>query len=52
MLIIGFVIKGTVHKEFVLEGQMINPAYYCGVLERQHENVQRLRPEVWQKRNC
>jgi hypothetical protein len=31
MLIIFFDIKGTVHKEVVLEGQTVNSAYYCEV---------------------
>jgi hypothetical protein len=32
MLLIFFDIKGTVHKEFVLGGQMVNSAYYCDSL--------------------
>jgi hypothetical protein len=31
-LIIFFDIKGTVHIEFVLEGQTVISAYYCDVL--------------------
>jgi hypothetical protein len=32
MLIIFSDIKGIVYKEFVLEGQRVNSAYYCEVL--------------------
>jgi hypothetical protein len=32
MLIIFFDIKGIVHKELVLAGQTVNPAYNCDVL--------------------
>jgi hypothetical protein len=32
MFIIFFHIKGIVHKEFILEGQTVNSAYYCDVL--------------------
>lgn len=32
MLIIFFDIRGTVHKEFILAGQTVNPTYYCDVL--------------------
>jgi hypothetical protein len=48
MLIIFIDIK--VHKEFVLAGQTVNSAYYCDVLWRLHEDVRRLRPELWQQR--
>jgi hypothetical protein len=52
MLIISFDIKGIVHNEFALAGQTINSAYYCEVLFRLHENVQRaLCPELWQPQN-
>jgi hypothetical protein len=47
MVIIFFDMKGIVHKEFVLAGQTVISAYYCNVLWRMHENVQRLRPEFW-----
>jgi hypothetical protein len=42
-----FDIKGIVHKEFVLAGQTVNSAYYCNVLWRMRENVQRLQTELW-----
>jgi hypothetical protein len=32
--------------QFVLAGQTANSVYYCHVLQRQRENVQRLRPEL------
>jgi hypothetical protein len=48
---IFFVIKGIVHKEFVLAGQTVKSAYYCDVLRRLHENVRRLRPELWRQKN-
>jgi hypothetical protein len=51
MLIIFFYIKGTVHKEVALAGQTVNSAYYCDVLRRLHENVRRLRHELWRQGN-
>jgi hypothetical protein len=51
MLIIFFNIKGIVHKEFVLAGQIVSFAYFCDVLRRLCENVQRLRLELWRQRN-
>jgi hypothetical protein len=51
MLIIFFDIKGIVHKEFVLAGQVVNSTYYCHALRRLPENVRRLRPELWQQNN-
>jgi hypothetical protein len=47
MLIIFFVIKGFVKKEFVLPDQTVNSAYYCDVLRRLLKNMRRLRPELW-----
>jgi hypothetical protein len=51
MLNIFFDIKGIVHKEFILAGQIVNSAYYCDVLQRLGENIRRLRPELWQQKN-
>jgi histone-lysine N-methyltransferase SETMAR len=51
MLIIFFIIKGIVHKEFVLAGQTFNSAYYYDVLWQLNENVRRLRPEFWRQKN-
>jgi hypothetical protein len=50
MIIIFFDIKGIVHKEFVLTGQTVNSAHCCDVLRILRER--RLRPELWQQRNC
>jgi hypothetical protein len=49
MLIIFFDIKGTVRKEFVLEGETVNSAYYCDILLQLCENVRRFRPELWRQ---
>jgi hypothetical protein len=51
MLIIFFDIKGILHKEFVLVGQIDSSAYYCAVLRRLRKNLRRLRPELWQQKN-
>jgi hypothetical protein len=51
MLMTFFDIKGIVHKEFVLAGQTVNSTYYCDVLWQLHENVRRLRPELWRQKN-
>jgi hypothetical protein len=51
MLIIFFDIRGIVHKEFVLAGQTVTFAYYYDVLQRLHENVQRLCPKLQQQKN-
>jgi hypothetical protein len=51
MLIIFFEIGETVRKEFILAGQRVNPTYYCEVLRRLRENVRRLRPGLWRKKN-
>jgi hypothetical protein len=46
-----FDIKGIVHKVFVLVGQTVNSTYYCDALQWWHENVWRLRPELWWPKN-
>jgi hypothetical protein len=51
MFIIFRDIKRILHKEFVLADQTVNSAYYCDILWRLHENVPRLRPELWQQKN-
>jgi hypothetical protein len=48
MLIIFFDSKGAVDKEFVLESQTDNSAYYCDVLRKLRE---RLRLELWRQNN-
>jgi predicted amino acid dehydrogenase len=50
MLIVLFYIEGIVHEEFVLAGQTVNCVYYCDVLRRLRENVQRLRSELWRQK--
>jgi hypothetical protein len=50
MLII-FYIKGIVHKEFVQTSQTVNSAYYCDVLRWLRENVRKLRPELWRRKD-
>jgi hypothetical protein len=51
MLIIFFDIKGNVHKEFVLAGQSVSPAYYCNFSRPLRENVRRLRPGLWRQKS-
>jgi hypothetical protein len=51
MLIFFFDIKGIIYKEFDLVGQTVNSAYYCDVLWQLCEDVQRLRPELWCRKN-
>jgi hypothetical protein len=45
-------IKGTVYKEFTLEGQTVGSACYCDVLWRMRKNVLRLCPKLWRQKNC
>jgi hypothetical protein len=52
MFIIYSNIKGIVHKEFILTGQVVNSAHYCDDLRRLIENVRRLCPEIWRQMNC
>jgi hypothetical protein len=51
MLIIFLDFKRIVHKEFVLAGQTFSSAYCCDILQWRHENVRRLRPELWWQKN-
>jgi hypothetical protein len=44
MLIAFFDMKAIVHKDFILEDQTVNFAYFCDVFRRLQENVRRLRP--------
>jgi hypothetical protein len=39
MLIIFFVIKRIVHREFILVGHTVNSTHYCDVLRRLGENM-------------
>jgi histone-lysine N-methyltransferase SETMAR len=42
-----FDVKGIAHHEFVPPNTMVNSDFYCDVLRRLRENVQRKRPELW-----
>jgi hypothetical protein len=51
MLNFLFDIKGIVYRELTdLAGQAVSSAYCCGDLRRLHENVRRLRPELWRQK--
>jgi len=47
MLIVFFVVRGIVHREFVPPGQTVNQEFYLEVLRRLRENVRRKRPKLW-----
>jgi hypothetical protein len=47
MFISFFGIKGSVHFEFILQGQTVNQAYYMEILKRLREAVHIKRPELW-----
>ena len=49
MIVTFFDIKGTVHKEFAPTGQTVNSGFYCEVLRRLREKVQRHRPQLWRE---
>jgi hypothetical protein len=51
MLITVFDINGTVHFEFIPQGQTVNQAYYVEILKQLHEAVHIKRPELWPN-NC
>jgi hypothetical protein len=51
MFKIFFDIEGTVHKQLVLASQTVYSAYYCDASRRLRENVRRLRPELWRRKN-
>jgi alpha-L-fucosidase len=44
---ITFNIKGTVHFEFIAQGQIGSQAFYMEELEELHEALHRKRPELW-----
>ena len=44
-------IQGIVHKKFVPPGQTINGKFYCEVLKRLREGIQRKCPDNWKKNN-
>jgi hypothetical protein len=39
--------EGIVHKEFVPPGQSVNGKFYCSVLRRLTENIQRKQTDKW-----
>jgi transposase len=47
MLIVFFDIQEIVHHGFVPEGQTVNAEFYCNVLSRLREDIQRKRPVLW-----
>jgi transposase len=47
MLISFFDIKGTVHFEFIPQGQTVNQAYYVKTVKWLHEAVHKERHELW-----
>jgi len=49
MIIKFFDVKGIVHKKFVPTSQTVNSGFYCDVLRRLRENVQRRRPKLRQE---
>jgi len=51
MLICFFDQEGIVHWEFVPPGMTVNADFYCDVLRRLRESVQRKRPQKWQNQN-
>ena len=51
MLICFFDQEGIVYREFVPPGMTVNADFYCDVLRRLRENVQRKRPQKWRNQN-
>ena len=47
MLIVFFDTRGIAHHEFIPEGPTVNAEFYCNVLRRPGEDIQRKRPELW-----
>jgi hypothetical protein len=41
MLIVFFDIRGMLHLEFAPEGRTVNAEFYCNVLRRPREDIQR-----------
>jgi hypothetical protein len=46
-----FNVKGIVHHEFVPPKMTVNSDFYCDVLRRLRENVQRKRSILWRNHN-
>jgi hypothetical protein len=51
MLIVFIDIRSIVHHEFVPQGQTVNKKFYCEVLRRLRENIQRKRSDLWRVKN-
>jgi hypothetical protein len=51
MLIVFFDIRGMLHIEFAPKGRTVNAKFYCNVLHRLREDIQRKRPELWRAGN-
>jgi acyl-CoA thioesterase FadM len=47
VVITFFDIMGTVHFEFIPQGQIVNQAYYVEMMKRLREAVHTERPEIW-----
>ncbi|XP_050934319.1 zinc finger protein 280D [Lates calcarifer] len=51
LLIVFFDIRGVVHHEFIPQGETVNAEFYCTVLKRLREDIQRKRPGLWRDGN-
>ena len=51
MLVTFFDSQGVEHKEFVLEGKMVNAEFYNGVMDRLLKRIQRVRPAAFCSRD-
>ncbi|KAJ4442248.1 hypothetical protein ANN_12114 [Periplaneta americana] len=51
MLTVFFDVRGIVHHEYALEGQMVTKEYYHDVLWRLRDAVRRKRPDMWMANN-
>jgi hypothetical protein len=50
-LIVFFNIQRMLHLEFAPEGRTVNAEFYCNVLRRLREDIQRKRAELWRAGN-
>jgi hypothetical protein len=50
ILVCFFHHKGTVHYEFIAQGQAVNQQCYLEVLTKLRESVRRKRPELWHEK--
>jgi transposase len=51
MHIVFFDVRGTVHREFVPQGQTVNAKFYCEVLRRLRENIRQRQLNLWHAKN-